>query len=100
MSPWPATARAACSTMTENLAMIVGIEAVTAAQGIDFRAPLKTSAELQKAHAAIRAVVPALEVDRYMAGDLEPPPATGAVGQLSATASSARRSLPGLEVMQ
>ncbi|RST85153.1 histidine ammonia-lyase [Aquibium carbonis] len=57
--------------MTENLACIVGIEAVTAAQGIDFRAPLTTSALLGQAHAAIRAVVPTLDVDRYMAGDLE-----------------------------
>ncbi|MCO5161183.1 MAG: histidine ammonia-lyase [Mesorhizobium sp.] len=57
--------------MTDNLAGIVGIEAVVAAQGLDFRAPLKTSPELARAHAAIRAVVPTLEADRYMAGDLE-----------------------------
>ncbi len=56
--------------MTENLAAIIGIEAVTAAQGVDFRDPLKTGTELLKAHAAIRAVVPDLEVDRYMADDL------------------------------
>ena len=57
--------------MTENLFGIIGIEALTAAQGIDLRAPLKTSPELQKAHAAIRAVVPALGEDRFMASDLE-----------------------------
>ncbi|WP_265516038.1 histidine ammonia-lyase [Nitratireductor luteus] len=57
--------------MTENLYGIVGIEAVTAAQGLDLRAPLKTSAELQKAHSAIRTVVPELEADRFMAPDLE-----------------------------
>jgi histidine ammonia-lyase len=56
--------------MTQNLAGIIGIEAITAAQGVDFRAPLKTGTELLKAHAAIRAVVPDLEVDRYMADDL------------------------------
>jgi histidine ammonia-lyase len=56
--------------MTENLAGIIGIEAITAAQGVDFRAPLKTGTELLKAHTAIRAVVPTLEVDRYMASDL------------------------------
>ena len=38
--------------MTENLSGIIGIEALTAAQGVDFRAPLKTSAELLKAHRA------------------------------------------------
>ncbi|MCO6391678.1 histidine ammonia-lyase [Aliihoeflea aestuarii] len=57
--------------MTDNLTHIVGIEAVTAAQGVELRAPLKTSAELQGAMKAIRDVVPSLEVDRYMAGDLE-----------------------------
>jgi histidine ammonia-lyase len=56
--------------MTENLFGIIGIEAVTAAQGIDFRAPLITSPELIKAVAAVRSVVPTLEVDRYMATDL------------------------------
>ncbi|MBX9456058.1 MAG: histidine ammonia-lyase [Rhizobium sp.] len=56
--------------MTENLFGIIGIEAVTAAQGVDFRAPLVTSPELFKAVAAVRSVVPTLEVDRYMAGDL------------------------------
>lgn len=57
--------------MTDNLFGIIGIEALTAAQGIDLRAPLKTSAELQRAHAAIRAAVPSLEDDRFMASDLE-----------------------------
>ena len=57
--------------MTDNLAGIVGIEAVVAAQGLDFRAPLKTSAELTAAHAAIRAKVATLELDRFMARDLE-----------------------------
>ena len=40
--------------MTENLFGIIGIEAITAAQGVDFRAPLKTGPELLKAHAAVR----------------------------------------------
>lgn len=57
--------------MTENLFGIVGIEAVTAAQGIDFRAPLTTSAELKKAHGVIRGAVAGLEADRFMAPDLE-----------------------------
>ncbi len=43
--------------MTENLFGIIGIEAITAAQGVDFRAPLKTSPELVKAVEAIRSVV-------------------------------------------
>lgn len=56
--------------MTENLFGILGIEALAAAQGIELRAPLKTSPELQKALATLRAAIPSLEEDRYMAPDL------------------------------
>jgi len=80
--------------MTDNLAGIVGIEAVTAAQGIDFRAPLKTSAELQRAHAAIRGAVPTLETDRYMAGDLAAAAELVSSGALNASVSEGI--LPGL----
>ncbi len=57
--------------MTDNLFSIIGIEALTAAQGIDLRAPLQTSPELTRAHGVIRAAVPTLEEDRYMAPDLK-----------------------------
>ncbi|MBR7539786.1 aromatic amino acid lyase, partial [Mycobacterium tuberculosis] len=57
--------------MTDNLFSIIGIEALTAAQGIDLRSPLQTSPELTRAHAAIRSVVPTLDEDRYMAPDLK-----------------------------
>jgi histidine ammonia-lyase len=56
--------------MTENLSMILGIEAICAAQGIDQRAPLATSAALQAVLACLRAQVPALKQDRYLAPDL------------------------------
>ncbi len=80
--------------MTDNLAGIVGIEAITAAQGVDFRAPLATGTELLKAHAAIRAVVPTLEVDRYMAGDLEAAAELVKSGALNASVGAGV--LPGL----
>lgn len=80
--------------MTDNLAGIIGIEAVTAAQGIDLRAPLKTSPQLQRAHATIRAAVPALEADRYMAGDLAAAAELVRSGALAA--SIAGGVLPGL----
>ncbi|MCY3672234.1 MAG: aromatic amino acid lyase, partial [Alphaproteobacteria bacterium] len=57
--------------MNDNLAGIVAIEWLAAAQGIGFRAPLKTSARLGGAVARLRAVVPPLEEDRYMAPDIE-----------------------------
>ncbi len=57
-------------TMTENLYGILGIEALCAAQGVELRAPLTTSAKLQTAIATLRQAVPALDEDRYMAPDL------------------------------
>jgi histidine ammonia-lyase len=57
--------------MTENLARIVAIEALMAAQGIEMRAPLATSPQLQQACGALRAVVPFLATDRPMAPDIE-----------------------------
>ncbi len=57
--------------MNDNLAKIVAIEWLAAAQGIGFRAPLKTSARLAEAVGRLRAVVPPLEEDRYMAPDIE-----------------------------
>lgn len=57
--------------MNENLSVILGVEALCAAQGIGFRAPLQTSARLQSAVATLRAVSPALIEDRYLAPDIE-----------------------------
>ena len=56
--------------MADNLAAILGIELLAAAQGITLRAPHATSAPLAAVIAALRAEVPALTADRYMAGDL------------------------------
>ncbi|QFT96410.1 Histidine ammonia-lyase [Roseovarius sp. THAF8] len=57
--------------MNANLSMILGVEALCAAQGIEARAPLVTSDALQRAIATIRAEVPRLEEDRMMAPDME-----------------------------
>ncbi len=56
--------------MNANLAAILGIEAMTAAQGIECRAPLATSATLQAAMVRIRAASPALTEDRLMEPDI------------------------------
>lgn len=81
--------------MTENLSGIIGIEAITAAQGVDFRAPLKTGHELLKAYRAVRSVVPELEVDRYMADDLKAGAELVLSGALNASVSAGV--LPALE---
>jgi len=56
--------------MADNTAGIVAIELLAAAQGIDFHAPLQTSAPLAEAKALIRAVVPPYERDRSFAPDI------------------------------
>jgi len=56
--------------MVKNLNVILGVEALCAAQGVEFRAPLQSSAPLQKALAALRAEIPPLGDDRYLAPDL------------------------------
>ena len=56
--------------MNANLSVIIGVELMCAAQGIGFRAPLKTSPALQRALAEIRAQVPVIEQDRYLAPDI------------------------------
>lgn len=57
--------------MNDNLAGILAVEAMTGAQGIELRAPLKTSAPLQAAIAEIRKVSPALTEDRVVATDID-----------------------------
>jgi histidine ammonia-lyase len=56
--------------MAGNTAGIVAIELLAAAQGIEFRRPLRSSAPLEQAHAAIRARVAPLDRDRAMAPDI------------------------------
>jgi len=56
--------------MNENLSVIVGVELLCAAQGVEFRAPLATGPWLQRLMATVREAVPALDEDRYMADDL------------------------------
>ena len=57
--------------MVDNLAGILGIEALCAAQGIEARAPLVTSAPLQAAIDRLRQDIPALSEDRYLAPELQ-----------------------------
>jgi histidine ammonia-lyase len=57
--------------MVANLERILGIEALCAAQGVEFRAPLATSAPLARVVARLRAEVPPLGPDRLLAPELE-----------------------------
>ncbi|MBC8716905.1 histidine ammonia-lyase [Ochrobactrum sp. Marseille-Q0166] len=81
--------------MTENLNAIIGIEALTGALGVELRGPLETSPELKNAIAVLRAKVPTLEIDRYMANDLAS--ASQIIADGSFTASISANILPALE---
>jgi histidine ammonia-lyase len=55
--------------VVENTRNVLAIEAMAAAQAIDFLAPLKTSKVLRQAHAAIRTVSAPMDKDRVMYQD-------------------------------
>ena len=81
--------------MADNLERIVAIEALVAAQGVEFRAPLKTSPRLAAVLARLRRSVPALGPDRLMAPDLETAAALVRDGTLIEAAG--RAGLPALD---
>ncbi|BBE34691.1 histidine ammonia-lyase [Sphingosinicella microcystinivorans] len=56
--------------MAENLAGVLAIEYLAAAQGCDFHAPLTSSPALEKARASLRAEVPTLDHDRHFHPDI------------------------------
>ena len=65
----PIAARKAVQ-IARNAAGVVAIELIAAAQGVDYHAPLKTSAALQAVHAAVRNLSPHLGADRYWADEM------------------------------
>jgi histidine ammonia-lyase len=75
--------------MVENLERILGVELLCAAQGIDFRAPLTTSAALQRVVTRVRRDVATMGEDRYLAPDLERAAVMIASGDVIAAAGTA-----------
>lgn len=57
--------------MAHNTAVIVGIELLAAAQGIEFHRPLRSSQHLEHVHAQLRALVAPYDADRFFAPDIE-----------------------------
>ena len=57
--------------MIANVAHILAIELLAAAQGIEFLRPLQSSTALEQAHALLRQTVPAMAQDRYLSPDIE-----------------------------
>lgn len=73
--------------MNANLNVIVGVEMLCATQGIEFRAPLKTSPDLQNVIERIRADIPSITADRFMASDIECIASLVRRGELSSAAN-------------
>jgi histidine ammonia-lyase len=57
--------------IVEHAERIVGIELMCAAQGLEFRRPLRSSSVIERAYAAVRSIVPRLEQDRVLATEIE-----------------------------
>ncbi len=81
--------------MISNVAVILGIEWLASAQGIEFLRPLRSSAALEQAHALLRAQCAPMPTDRYLAPDIERATALVAEGALS----SVFRNLDGLPTL-
>ena len=58
-------------TMIDNVAHIVAIELLASVQGVEFRAPAKTSETLQRVRAQVREQSPRFAEDRSLSPDIE-----------------------------
>ena len=65
-----ATAALKARQVVENCSQVIAIELVCACQGIDFHRPLRTTEPLEAAMAKVRAIVPRIEDDRVLSGEL------------------------------
>ncbi len=74
--------------MAENATAVLGIELLAAVQGMEFHAPLASSAPLETARALLRGQVPALDDDRHFHPDMEAANTLIRSGALAAVADS------------
>jgi histidine ammonia-lyase len=84
----PIAARKAAQ-IARNAAGVIAVELMAAAEGIDYHAPLKTSAKLQMIHAAVRRISPHFTADRYWADEMSALQAAVLAGEIGS-------GLPGL----
>ncbi len=66
-----ANAATKCFRVVQNVERLLAIEFMIAAQGMEFRRPLKTAPFLEKIIQKYREKVPVLEVDRWLSPDIE-----------------------------
>ncbi|WP_207481655.1 histidine ammonia-lyase [Arenibaculum pallidiluteum] len=74
--------------MAANVAAVLGIELLAAAQGCDFRAPLRSSDPLERAKALLRARVPMLQDDRFLGPEIAFATGLAASGALAEAAGT------------
>jgi histidine ammonia-lyase len=65
------TAALKLKQIVENAEKVLAIELMTAAQGLEYREPLKAATEIERARQFVRTLVPRLDEDRVIAGDIE-----------------------------
>jgi histidine ammonia-lyase len=70
--------------MADNLARLIAVELMAAAQGIELRRPLRSSAALERAVEAVREVCPFLGDDRPLGEEIEAVAALALGGRLKA----------------
>lgn len=80
-------------TMLDNVADIVAIELLAAAQGIEFHKPQRSSPTIEKAIAGIREISPPYDVDRSLSSDIRRVAATVDHGEYCAYVASVLPSL-------
>ena len=88
VSMGPAAARKAREVL-RNVERIVAIEALCAAQGLDFLCPLRPGRGVEAAFRALRRHIPRLDADRVLAPDIEAAAGLVREGTLVAAAESA-----------
>ncbi|CAA9294136.1 MAG: Histidine ammonia-lyase [uncultured Gemmatimonadaceae bacterium] len=67
--------------VVQNVQRVLAIELLCAAQGLDFRRPLRPGRGAAEAHALVRAIVAPLERDRVLSADIETLAAAVAAGR-------------------
>lgn len=84
-----ATAALKAREVLRNVERVLAIELLCAAEGIDYRRPLRSSGSLEAAHALIRSEVAHLDVDRPLYPDIERVTAMVSDGRLRRAAGEA-----------
>ena len=75
------TAATKLRSIVGNAELVTAIELITAAEGLEYRAPLRPGKGVQRAYEIVRASVPRLEADRSMAKEIESVAAAIRAGQ-------------------